>query len=57
MGYEYANKLRRMITDKTLSDNLTNTFNNYLRLDEHVQKVDMNFSVDILQVSTYLYIV
>lgn len=46
-GYEFTNKLHRMFTDISLSTDLNNKFNNYLR--EHSHELGLNVTIKVLQ--------
>lgn len=52
-GYEFTNKLHRMFTDISVSTDLNNKFNAFLRKDNI--DLGINFSIYVLQVSCVLY--
>lgn len=52
-GYEFTNKLHRMFTDISVSSDLNNKFNTYLK-DESLE-LGINFSIYVLQVSVYFH--
>ena len=49
-GYEFTNKLHRMFTDMSISSDLNNKFNDFIKKEGRDLKV--NFSILVLQVSS-----
>ena len=49
-GYEFTNKLHRMFTDMTISSDLNNKFGDFLKRDESIRDIGVNFSILVLQV-------
>lgn len=54
-GYEFTSKLHRMYTDMSVSADLNNKFNNFIKTQETVVDLGISFQIYVLQVSrTYL---
>ena len=51
-GYEYTSPLQRMLIDMKVSDDLTKEFEQHL--EQKDEKLNVVFSVNILQVMSYL---
>lgn len=50
-GYEFTNKLHRMFTDISVSADLNNKFNSYLK--EHNIEIGINLSIKVLQAGAW----
>lgn len=54
-GYEFTSKLHRMYTDMSVSADLNNKFNNFIKTQETVVDLGISFQIYVLQVRrTYL---
>lgn len=54
-GYEFTSKLHRMYTDMSVSADLNNKFNNFIKTQETVVDLGISFQIYVLQVS-YLHV-
>lgn len=50
-GYEFTSKLHRMYTDMSVSADLNNKFNNFIKTQETVVDLGISFQIYVLQVS------
>lgn len=50
-GYEFTSKLHRMYTDMSVSADLNNKFNNFIKTEETVVDLGISFQIYVLQVS------
>lgn len=50
-GYEFTSKLHRMYTDMSVSTDLNNKFNNFIKTQETVVDLGISFQIYVLQVS------
>lgn len=50
-GYEYTSKLHRMFTDMSVSSDLNQKFNEFLKSKGKTHELGINFSINVLQVS------
>lgn len=55
-GYEFTSKLHRMYTDMSVSADLNNKFNNFIRNQDTVVDLGISFQIYVLQVSSPTYI-
>lgn len=51
-GYEYTSKLHRMFTDMSVSSDLNQKFNEFLKSKGKTHELGINFSINVLQVSS-----
>lgn len=49
-GYEFTSKLHRMYTDMSVSADLNNKFNNFIKTQETVVDLGISFQIYVLQV-------
>lgn len=49
-GYEFTSKLHRMYTDMSVSTDLNNKFNNFIKTQETVVDLGISFQIYVLQV-------
>lgn len=49
-GYEFTSKLHRMYTDMSVSADLNNKFNNFIKTQEIVVDLGISFQIYVLQV-------
>lgn len=57
-GYEFTSKLHRMYTDMSVSADLNNKFNNFIKTQDTVVDLGISFQIYVLQVSDndlYIY--
>lgn len=57
-GYEFTSKLHRMYTDMSVSADLNNKFNNFIKTQDTVVDLGISFQIYVLQVShknLYIY--
>lgn len=52
-GYEFTSKLHRMYTDMSVSADLNNKFNNFIKTQETVVDLGISFQIYVLQVSQW----
>lgn len=52
-GYEFTSKLHRMYTDMSVSADLNNKFNNFIKTQETVVDLGISFQIYVLQVSEH----
>lgn len=50
-GYEFTSKLHRMYTDMSVSADLNNKFNNFIKTQDTVVDLGISFQIYVLQVS------
>ncbi|KAL0157022.1 hypothetical protein M9458_048268, partial [Cirrhinus mrigala] len=48
-GYEFTSKLHRMYTDMSVSTDLNNKFNNFIKTQETVVDLGISFQIYVLQ--------
>ncbi|RXN01851.1 Cullin-2 [Acipenser ruthenus] len=53
-GYEFTSKLHRMYTDMSVSADLNNKFNNFIKTQETVVDLGISFQIYVLQLLEYL---
>lgn len=49
-GYEFTSKLHRMYTDMSVSADLNNKFNNFIKTQDTVVDLGISFQIYVLQV-------
>lgn len=54
-GYEFTSKLHRMYTDMSVSADLNNKFNNFIRNQDTVIDLGISFQIYVLQVWQCLF--
>lgn len=52
-GYEFTSKLHRMYTDMSVSADLNNKFNNFIKTQEAVVDLGINFQIYVLQAGAW----
>lgn len=52
-GYEFTSKLHRMYTDMSVSADLNNKFNNFIKTQDTVVDLGISFQIYVLQVHTF----
>uniref|UniRef100_A0A8C2C8B7 Cullin-2 n=1 Tax=Cyprinus carpio TaxID=7962 RepID=A0A8C2C8B7_CYPCA len=52
-GYEFTSKLHRMYTDMSVSTDLNNKFNNFIKTQETVVDLGISFQIYVLQVRVF----
>ena len=54
-GYEFTSKLHRMYTDMSVSADLNNKFNNFIKNQDTVIDLGISFQIYVLQVCVLLW--
>lgn len=54
-GYEFTSKLHRMYTDMSVSADLNNKFNNFIKNQDTIIDLGISFQIYVLQVLMYVY--